>query len=158
MISSSLRLPYRKRKREGNSLLGWFFVVFFYEQSNPAEKVCPATRLWHPLRSPECNKCNFGQMCVHVKFPVGHSPAQTPGVRNQAALRFLVPSSVPLWALTKLPAYPSSPTPICATGALVWTSPPASEQNEAHSGSIHSLKAVPTLLGVNIYLNSLFWQ
>lgn len=82
--------------------------------------------------------------------------SRTPGVRNQPALRFLVPSSVPLRALTKLPAYPSSPTPICATGALVWTSPPASERNEAHSGSIHLLKAVTTLLGVNIYLNSLF--
>lgn len=44
---------------------------------------------------------------------------------------FLVPSPAPLTDPTKLPAYPSSPTPIWATGTLhyaPWTNPPASEQ------------------------------
>lgn len=99
--------PLERKKR--NSRLG------FYERSNPVEKVCTATLLCHPRRSDpqtsECNKCNF-RKSVYVKFPVPHSPAQTPGVVNQSVFGFLVPSPVPLRVPTKLPAYPSSPTPI----------------------------------------------
>lgn len=34
----------------------------------------------------------------------------------------------PFFRPTKLPAYPGSPTPMSASGAPVWTSPPASAQ------------------------------
>ncbi|KAK9536759.1 hypothetical protein VZT92_006521 [Zoarces viviparus] len=82
--------------------------------------------------------------------------------RSLAVGRFFVsprraPCPVPLTAPTKLPAYPSSPTPTRATGPLQdapWTNPSsvrADHRLRDHSaaGSIYALKAVNVTACVN---------
>lgn len=114
-------------KRNQSPLLG------FYERSNPVEKVYTTTLLCHPRRS-----VPWPLNATNAIFSVNQSNFLTniQPLWSQKLLvgRFFVspPSCpVPLTAPTKLPAYPSSPTPIWATGTLhyaPWTNPPASEQ------------------------------
>lgn len=131
MISSSLRL----RRKERKGIPGWGFFFFFFFTSDQTRSRKFARRPFFVIRAAQIRKPLNATNAIFVNLSTSNFPSdihtlRRPGVVNRYVLGFLVPSPVPLRAPTKLPAYPSSPTPIRATGALVSTSPPASEQAE----------------------------
>ncbi len=112
--------------REKNRNPCWVLRAF-----KPGWESLPPRRLsCHPRRSNPWtaghDKAAFRET-VYVKFPAQHSAAEEPEVSHSVPS----PGPVTLTAPTKLPAYPSSPTPIWATGTVHYarrTNPPASQR------------------------------
>lgn len=109
LLYASVEKEKEKKRKERDSLLG-----FASDQTRLRKFArrffCVIRAAW--IRPPLYATTAVFVMLIYAKFPVAHPTAQTPGVNNRSVFRLLGPRPVPLRAPTKLPAYPSSPTPI----------------------------------------------
>lgn len=158
MISSSLRL----RRKERKGIPGWGFFLFFTSDQTRLRKF--ARRPFFVIRAAQIRKPLNATNAIFVNLSTSNFPSDIHPLRRQELL--ISTSSVFLclapsrWGLQpNSQPIPARPLPFERLGLSYRPALQRQSKLKDHlaTGSIHSLKAVLTKLGVNIYQTLFFF-